>query len=194
MELLNLFATLSLDTSEFVDNLEGASKNASSFSEAIGTTLKTAFEVGTAAIAAYTAAITGVTVAMADAIADTAAYGDEVDKQSQKLGVSSDFYQEWEAVLQHSGTSMASMTTTFKTLANAVQDGSEDQIAAFEALGLSMEDLQSMSMEEAFEATIAALQGMEEGTERTALATDLLGKGAMELGPLLNTSAEDTQK
>jgi phage-related protein len=34
---------------------------------------------------------------------------------------------------------------------------------------------------------------MEEGTERAALAQDLLGRGAQEMAALLNTSAEDTQ-
>ena len=88
---------------------------------------------------------------------------------------------------------MSNMTTSFKTLANASQNASKKQTAAFEALGLSMEQVQSMSQEELFESVIAGLQNMEEGTERTATATALLGKGAMELGPLFNTSAADTQ-
>ena len=88
---------------------------------------------------------------------------------------------------------MSNMTSTFKTLANASQDASSQQQAAFEALGLSMEQVQSMSTEELFASVITGLQGMEEGTQRTAIATDLLGKGAMEMGALLNTSAEDTQ-
>jgi phage-related protein len=51
----------------------------------------------------------------------------------------------------------------------------------------------NMNQEELFSKVISGLQGMEEGTERTALATQLLGRGAVELGPLLNTSAEDTE-
>jgi phage-related protein len=145
---------------------------------------------GAAAITAAASATIGTVVAEAGKVAEL---GDEIDKNSQKLGVSSKFYQEWDAVLQHSGTSMSNMTSTFKTLANASQDASAQQQAAFEALGLSMEQVQSMSTEELFESVIAGLQGMEEGTERTAIATDLLGKGAMEMGALLNTSAEDTQ-
>ena len=68
-------------------------------------------------------------------------------------------------------------------------------IETFEKLGFSMQDVADMasSPEEAFNRIITALQGMPEGTERTALATELLGRSAMELGPLLNTSAEETQ-
>ena len=145
---------------------------------------------GSAVVAGAVAAVGGALVGTA---AKTAEYGDQIDKASQKLGVSSTFYQEWEAVLQHSGTSMGSMTASFKKLATASQDASKDQVAAFEAIGLSMDQVKSMSTEELFTNVISGLQGMEEGTERTALATELLGKGAMEMGALLNTSAEDTQ-
>lgn len=145
---------------------------------------------GSAAVAGAVAAVGGALVGTA---AKTAEYGDQIDKASQKLGVSSTFYQEWEAVLQHSGTSMGSMTASFKKLATASQDASDDQVAAFKAIGLSMDEVKSMSTEDLFASVISGLQGMEEGTERTALATELLGKGAMEMGALLNTSAEDTQ-
>ena len=152
-----------------------------------------AAKAAAAAVATVSAAAIGVTKAVVDSANEVASYGDTIDKASQKVGVSAEFYQEWDAVLQHSGTSMGNMTTTFKTLANASQNASKKQTAAFEALGLSMEQVQSMSQEELFESVIAGLQNMEEGTERTATATALLGKGAMELGPLFNTSAEDTQ-
>lgn len=142
---------------------------------------------------AVAGAVAGVGAALVGTASKTAEYGDAIDKASQKLGVNSTFYQEWEAVLQHSGTSMNSMTATFKKLARASQDASDDQVAAFEALGLSMENVASMSTEDLFTSVISGLQNMEEGTERTALATTLLGNGAMEMGALLNTSAEDTQ-
>ena len=152
------------------------------------------FGVGVAKGAAAVAGAVGVVdAAIVGAANKTAEYGDKIDKASQKLGVSSTFYQEWDAVLQHSGTSMDSMSATFKKLANASQDATADQVAAFEKLGLSMEQVSSMSTEDLFASVIGGLQGMEEGTERTALATELLGRGSMELGALLNTSAEDTQ-
>lgn len=123
------------------------------------------------------------------AVGDLAAYGDNIDKMSQKLGISAEAYQEWDAVLQHSGSSIDAMKPVFKTLISQVESGSD----AFEALGLSTDELKNMNQEEIFSATITALQNMEEGSERTALAQKLLGRGAQELGPLLNTTAEDTQ-
>lgn len=157
-------------------------------------TIGEAAKVGASAVAAIGTAVAAAGTAMVKAASDTAAYADNIDKASQKLGVSAEFYQEWEAVLQHSGTSMSSMTSTFRTLANAAQDMSEDQQAAFEKLGISIEDVASLSTEDLFEQVISGLQKMESSTERTAIATDLLGRGAMEMGALLNTSADDTQK
>ena len=125
-----------------------------------------------------------------DAIGDLASYGDTIDKQSQKIGISAKAYQEWDAVLQHSGTSINTMQAAMKKMTAAAADGSE----AFQVLGISQEEAMSMSQEDLFARVIEGLQGMEEGTERAALAQDLLGRGAQEMAALLNTSAEDTQK
>lgn len=149
----------------------------------ISTALKSAVSV----VAAGTAAVTG---AIVKGSQDVASYGDNIDKMSQKMGLSAKSYQEWDAVMQHSGTSMEAMKSSMKTLANAAETNSK----AFEALGISQKDLKSMNQEQLFEATIKALQNVENETERTYLAGKTLGKGATELGALLNTSAEDTQK
>ena len=149
----------------------------------IGSALKGA----TSLVAAGAAAVTG---AITKGSADVAAYGDNIDKMSQKMGLSAQAYQEWDAVMQHSGTSMEAMKSSMKTLANAAETNNK----AFEELGITQEQLATMSQEQLFEATIAALQNVEDTTTRTYLAGKTLGKGATELGALLNTSAEDTQK
>jgi hypothetical protein len=148
--------------------------------------ISSAIVSGATVIAASTAAVTG---AVIKGTSDLAAYGDNIDKMSQKMGMSAESYQEWDAVMQHSGTSMEAMKSSMKTLANAAETGS----AAFETLGISQEQIASMSQEQLFEATITALQNVEDETQRTYLAGQTLGRGATELGALLNTSAEDTQ-
>lgn len=158
-----------------------------------GKTWSAAF--GGAAKGAVTAvtAVTGATVAMGTAVVKsasaTAQYGDNIDKMSQKMGMTAEAYQEWDAVMQHSGTSMETMKASMKTLANAAESGN----AAFATLGITEEELATLNQQELFERTIAGLQNMEDGTQRTYVAGQLLGRGATELGALLNTSAEDTQ-
>uniref|UniRef100_A0AAU8B5S8 Tail tape measure protein n=1 Tax=Dulem virus 33 TaxID=3145751 RepID=A0AAU8B5S8_9CAUD len=129
------------------------------------------------------------TTALVKGVSETAEYGDNIDKMSQKMGLSAEAYQEWDAILQHSGSSIETMKASMKTLATAAETGS----AAFEQLGLSQEAIAEMSQEDLFGATISALQNVESETERTYLAGQLLGRGATELGALLNTSAEDTE-
>lgn len=148
-----------------------------------------AVAVGTAAVALVKGVV--------DGAKSVAAYGDEIDKTSQKLGFSAEAYQQWDYVLNLSGTSMQSVSGGLKTLTNqldAARSGSTEAEAMFAKLGLSLDDLNSMSREELFSSVIAGFQGMEESTERAALANDLFGRSGQELAPLFNTTAEATQE
>ena len=160
------------------------------FSSAFGGVMKTVGAATAASMAAVATGVIGGTKALIEGAKATAEYGDNVDKMSQKMGLSAEKYQEWDFVMQHCGTSIESMKAPMKTLATAAENGSE----AFDRLGLSQEQISSMSQEELFGATISALQDVEDSTERTYLAGQLLGRGATELGALLNMSADETAK
>lgn len=168
-------------------------KDSSNLGESLKNGLATGAKAAAAGVAAVTAAAAAVAVKLADTANEAADYGDNVDKMSQKLGLSAEAYQEWDFIMQHSGSDVDKMSASMKKLADAVQQPTKESTAAFEKLGISIEDAAKMSQEDLFAATITALQNMESGTERTALANDLLGKSAMDLGALLNTSAEDTE-
>ena len=189
MDVFSLFARIGLDTSDYDKGLNDASGKTHSFGEKLKSGLATAAKMGAVAITAITTATTAMTTALVKGVSETAAYGDNIDKMSQKMGMSAQAYQEWDAVMQHSGTSIESLQAGMKTLANAVESGNK----AFDRLGITQEQITSMNNEELFSATITALQNVENETERTYLAGQLLGRGATELGALLNTSAEDTQ-
>ena len=190
MNVFELFAKLGLDTSEYNEGLEGAEKSASSF----GANLRKGIGVAAGVTAAGITAVTGATVAgtkaFVDGVSDVAQYGDRIDKLSQKMNLSAESFQEWDFIMQHAGTSIESMQASIKTLSSAAETGNE----AFEQLGLSQEEIANMSGEELFSATITALQNVESETERTYLAGQLLGRGATELGALLNMSAEETEE
>lgn len=187
--LFDLQAVIRLDSNQFENGVKKAEKSGSSLATSLKSGLATAAKVGAAAIGAVTAASGALYTGITAAAGSVAAYGDNIDKMSQKMGMSAEAYQEWDAVMQHSGTSIESLQAGMKTLANAVENGN----GAFKRLGISQEEISKMSNEELFSATITALQNVENETERTYLAGQLLGRGATELGALLNTSAEDTQ-
>lgn len=188
MNLFELFASINLDSSQYEAGLDSAEKTTQSFGSKLKGGLQTAGKVAAGAVTAVSAGAAAMTGAFVKGASDLAVYGDNIDKMSQKMGISADAYQEWDAVLQHSGTSMESMSRAMITL----QKKAEEDAKAFEALGISQEQLSGMSTEELFAATIEGLQNMEEGAGRTVIASDLLGQGVKELGALLNTSAADT--
>lgn len=189
MNVFELYAKIALDTGDYEKGLEDASGKTSSFADKLKTGLANAGKIAAVGIGAVTTATTALYAGVTAAAGQVASYGDNIDKMSQKMGMSAEAYQEWDAVMQHSGTSIESLQSGMKTLANAVESGND----AFERLGISQEQIAKMSNEELFSATITALQNVGNETERTYLAGQLLGRGATELGALLNTSAEDTQ-
>lgn len=181
MNLFELFVKIGAkdEASDKISGISGKLKNG----------LATAAKVGVAAVGAVTAAVGAMGTAFVKGTSELAQYGDNIDKMSQKMGLSAQAYQEWDFIMQHSGTSMEALKAGMKTLANAVESGNK----AFERLGITQEEIAAMNQEELFARTLEGLQGVTDETERTYLAGQLLGRGATELGALLNTSAEDVE-
>lgn len=195
MDLFDIAAKISLNTSDYEKDLAGAEKQGSAFGEKLKKGLGTAAKVGGAAVAAIGAGAVALGKKFVASAKETSQYGDEIDKMSQKLGLSKEAYQEWDYVLSQSGADITSISTGLKTLTNKLDDaknGSEDAQKMFAALGLSMEDISSMSREDAFASVIAGFQGMADSTERAALANDLFGRSGQELTPLFNTTTDAT--
>lgn len=157
-----------------------------------GNSLATGLKATAAVVASAMAVVAGAAVAAGkafiDSANDVAEWGNTVDKESQKMNMSAAGYQEWAFILEHAGASIDGMKTAMKKLTVAAEEGND----AFTALGISQEDLANMTPEETWNATIEALQQVSDEGERTALANQLLGKGAVELAPLFNMTAEET--
>ena len=189
MNLFDLVAVLTLNKSAYEAGLNDASNEADTFGSKLKNGLGTAAKVGTAAIAAVGTAAVGVTKSVISASGEVAELGDHIDKQSQKIGISAKAYQEWDFILQHNGASVDSLQTSMKTMATQAQKNADE----FKLLGISEEELGKLGTEDLFARVVQGLQGMEEGTERTAIASKLLGRSATELGSLLNSTAEETE-
>lgn len=165
----------------------------SSFSAGLGTVAK----VGAATFGVFTTAVTAGTAALTKGISSVASYGDFVDKTSQKVGMSSDSFQQWDYIMNLAGTSMSECSMGMKTLTNQIdnaKNGSEDAQAMFEQLNISLEDLETMSREDIWSATITGMQNLEDSTERAALANDLFGKSGQNMTPLFNMTNEELQE
>lgn len=176
-----------------LDNMGDAAKDAASKSERlqkIGTGIKAA-GAAIGAVATTAAAAGAAIVSMAD---DTAAAGDNVDKMSQKLGLSREGFQEWDFVLSQNGVDIDSFGTGMKTLVSnmdSANSGNATAIENFKKLGISVTDSNGKlkSQEQMLNETVTAFQKMEDGTEKSRLATELFGKQGQNLMPLLNGEA-----
>lgn len=167
----------------------------SKIASGISASLKTGLGATAAATGVAVAGVVALGKSITEASKASAEYGDNVDKLSQKIGISAGAFQEWDYIFSQNGADISILETGMKTLSSAVYDasvGSKSAIEKFNALGLSVEDLKGKTQEDIFSTVIARLQEMPESAERTALAADVLGKSAMELQPLLNQTAEST--
>lgn len=149
----------------------------------------------------------GVTVAaigmavkkMGEMVISSATALDRVDKLSQKIGISRVAFQEWDYILGQSGASVEGLQMGVKTLSNAADEarkGTALYAEAFDRLGVSVTDANGnmKDQETLFAEVFSALADMENQTERTAIATKLLGRSATELAPTLNTSKEGIEQ
>ena len=188
MNVMDLMAKIGLDNSEYNKNLGDSESRFKGFGSAVASGAKTVAKVGVAAFAAIGTAIAGATTSLIKNAGETAAYADQIDKMSQKLGFTTDAYQEWDFILQHSGSSIESVKGSLIKLQKAAESGGE----AFEQLGINQEEFLAMGSQEQFETAVTALQNVADEEERARLASELFGKSYQELMPLLNTSAEET--
>lgn len=174
---------------ESIKKTEGHAEGlAGKLGKGIGTAAKWGAAIGGAAIAGG-AALFGMASKASDA-------GDRIDKMSQKIGVSSTAFQEFDYILGQNGTDVEKLQVGLKTLVQRMDEstqGTGKGAEAFSKLGLSATDAagQLKSQEVMFEETAKAMMALPEGAEKSQLAFELFGKAGLELMPMLNGTAED---
>ena len=193
------------NTSSFGDKLKDGLKKAAgelkSFGSGLASVGKSAagftLKVLKTAAVAGGAALAGLATAAISAANNVAAAGDQIDKESQKLNMSREAYQEWSYVLSQNGADIAQLGSGMESLVDkmkAAEEGSEEITGMFGELGISMDALKTATPEEAFEMVVQGLQGMTDETRKAQIAQELLGGSGAELMPLLNSTADATER
>lgn len=188
MELFRLFGSIMINDDDAIKTLKDAEKSTQDSAKAMQDLSKKAGEMGKQVAIGVTAAVGSLGALVMKSVEAT----DRIDKMSQKLGLSSQGFQEWDYILGQNGISIDSLQGGMKTLTNMTDElmkGSKTATDSFGRLGISMDDLKGKSQEEIFNMTVSALQGVTNETERAAIANDLLGRSGSELAPLLNAGA-----
>lgn len=186
MNLFNLFATLTLDNSDYEKKLDKSEKSAGSFSSKIGT----AFKTGVRAVAGFVTGVAAAGAAVAALVVNFVNAGSEIDDNAQKLGISTDAYQYWSLVLQRAGADASNLSIAIRNMSTFTQElaeGNGEALLTLQKLGIGYEDFMSMNTEEQLYAIVNALQGMEDQTEKVQIAQEIFGNRVyQELLPLLN--------
>lgn len=184
------------EAKEKIEDAKEKLENFQKVASGIGKAMKAGIAVGTAALAEIGTMAVAVGKQIWNMAGEVSETGDAIQKTSQKVGMSYEAYQKWDYAMKIAGTEMSSCTTGLKTLTNTfddAQNGSAGAAEKFSRLGLSMDDLKGKSREEVFAETVSALQGVQDETEKAALANDMFGKSGQDLIPLFNMSQEELQ-
>ena len=185
MNLFNLFATLTLDNSEYEKKLDQSQKSAGSFSSKVGT----AFKTGARAVAGFVTGVAAVGAAIGGLVLNMVDAGSEIDDNAQKIGFSTEAYQYWSLVMQRIGTDASTLSLAIRNMTTFTQnlaDGQGDALLTLQKLGIGYEEFMAMTPEEQFYTLIDALQGMTDETEKTQIAQEIFGNRVyQELLPLL---------
>lgn len=185
MNLFNLIAKITLDNKEFQKGIKDSEASGKTFGQKIAGGAKVAGK----ALVAMGSAVMVAGAALAKLTLGSIKTTDEIGKESQKLNMSTDAYQKWALAMKMSGTDISVLTMgmkTFTSVLDGAATGQAEQILLMNRLGMSYSDFEGLSVEETFKKAIEALQGMEEGAEKTQLAVDLFGRSGQELLPMLN--------
>lgn len=185
MNLFNLFATLTLDNSEYEKKLDQSQKSAGSFSSKVGT----AFKTGARAVAGFVTGVAAVGAAIGGLVLKMVDAGSEIDDNAQKIGFSTEAYQYWALVMQRIGTDASTLSLAIRNMTTFTQnlaDGQGEALLTLQKLGIGYEEFMAMTPEEQFYTLIEALQGMTDETEKTQIAQEIFGNRVyQELLPLL---------
>lgn len=146
--------------------MDGASGSAKNFLQKFGSGFSKTMKVAGAAVGAVSAGAVALAKGIYDSAVETANYCDVIDKASQRMGISAEYYQKLDYAVGQCGVSMETM----------------------EKASLQ---LQKAGSELTFEEAINSIMACEDATEQARMAQELFGdKVAHEITPLLNTGAE----
>ena len=133
--------------------------------------------------------------AMGECLTAGAAYADNILTLSAQTGLSTDTLEKYNAVAELTDVSMetltSSMSKNIKAMSEA-RDGSKAYAEAYQKLGVQVTNADGSlrDSETVYWETIDALKGINDETERDAMAMELFGKKAQELNTIIDLGSE----
>jgi lambda family phage tail tape measure protein len=174
--MADISVTLVLDDKGFVKGVNQAQNQVKQFGSTvdkeIGSNASKAFEGLKGAIAG---------IGFTSMIAELASLAGETVKTAQSLGTSTAAVKAWQMSLGAAGGDMDNARDALIDLTQKMNEAitsGGDVKTAFQKIGLSLQDLQTMSNEDMMKAVIQGLANVRDGAERSRLALVLMGEDA----------------
>lgn len=199
MNVFQLFGSISLDDAEYRRSLARAESVTATTSNRMSRSLQrvsdVAGRVGGALSRNLTAPIAAVGAAAVAATVQLGNYADRILDLEQMTGLATDTLQQFERVAIEAGVSTETLANSARLLTvrlSATGNESQTFSDALDRLGVSSKnsDGSLRSMDALLPDLLRGLSSVESVTERNALATDLFGRSASELAPVLALGAD----
>lgn len=179
-------------TSGFVEGLSKAerasAKSKKQFEKDLND-LKRNISIASAAFVAGATAMIGTSIKLAD----------ESRKTAQSIGLTTEALTGLRWAASQSGVSNEELTASFRRFSQSINDASNNMgkgKEVFDALNISIMNTDGTlkDSETLFYETANALAAMDDGLQKTAFASELLGRSGSKLIPLLNSGEEGIKK
>jgi hypothetical protein len=138
------------------------------------------------------ALVTGVGAATAS-VRQFAGMAGGLDDAAKRTGASAEALSELRYAAEQNGATLDDVEKAMRRLGDVMSDvekGSKTSTMALDAVGLSLDDLEALTVDQRLQAVMGQLAKIEDPSRRSALAMDLLGRSGANLAKLTGTGAE----
>ena len=113
---------------------------------------------------------------------------DNIDKLSQKIGMSRQTFQELNYAFKQSGIEIGVLQMGMKSFRAEMESAAKGGSSVFSQLGISATDATGKlrNQDDVMKEALVSLEAMENGTQKVLLAEQLFGRAGTELMPILN--------
>lgn len=185
MSIVKRLATeLVLNAVPYEESLKGAQESTKAF----GQKIQGAMGGAAGAIAGVAAGFAAGAAAAAYAgkqITDLAAKAEGIRNLSVQTGLTTESVQQLSRVAQNAGKDFGSISGAMRFLQRNIVDGDK----AFKELGISLKEIRAASPDDQLRMTVKALTEVQDPARQTALGMATMGRGFVELKPVLGDIA-----
>jgi hypothetical protein len=182
MNILTLAAALKLDGTGFKAGLKEAEVSASKFgnrvAKDVGGKLSNAFAIGTLAFGAKS-------------LID---YNSTIKDTAEAMGISIQAFQEQSYWITQNGGEVSDLKAAYIGLSKARRtalEGDAGKQDIFSALGINMDDLRKMPIEDIFKRAAESFRTIDFGNDKIAAVMEIFGKAGTSVIPALEQSISD---